>query len=138
VRKRKSLDGMKIDWTFPKWMAWTTLVIATIAAYPLARFASAEILLAALVGAGISICNAFAGYLAVEYAFDRSYTTFLKVVLGGMGIRLACMLGIMLGLILLFHMHAVALTFAILGLYLPFLVLEILYLQRKVLVSKQG
>lgn len=132
------MAGMKIDPTFPKWLAWTTLTAGVIAAYPLVRFASTEILVAAFVGAGISICNAVAGFLAVEYAYDRSYTTFLKVVLGGMGIRLACMLGIMLMLILLFHMHAVALTFAILALYLPFLVLEILYLQRKVIVSKQG
>ena len=129
---------MKIDVTFLKWMAWTTAAAVLLAAYPLARFASGDILGAVIAGAAISVCNSLAGFLAVEYAYGRSYTTFLKVVLGGMGIRLACMLGIMLLLILVFHMHAVALTFAILALYLPFLVLEIAYLQKKVMVSKQG
>jgi hypothetical protein len=129
---------MKIDMTFPKWMGWTMLIALVISVYPLARFAPPEIRSAAIVGGVISVCNALAGFLAVEYAYDRSYTTFLKVVLGGMGIRLACMLGVMLFLILLLQMDAVALTLSILALYLPFLVLEILYLQRKVLVSKQG
>jgi hypothetical protein len=129
---------MKIDVTFLKWMAWTMAAAVLLAAYPLARYASGDILGAVITGAAISVCNSLAGFFAVEYAYGRSYTTFLKVVLGGMGIRLACMLGIMLLLILAFHMHAVALTFAILALYLPFLVLEIAYLQKKVMVSKQG
>jgi hypothetical protein len=129
---------MKVDPTFPKWMAWTTGTVVLIAAYPLARFASGDIMQAVVAGGVISVCNALAGFFALEYAFGRSYTTFLKMVLGGMGVRLACMLGLMLALIVMFHMHAVALTFAILALYLPFLVLEILYLQKKVMVSKEG
>lgn len=129
---------MKVDLTFPKWMAWTVLVVGLLAAYPLARFASPEILAAVVAGAVISVGNSLAGFFAVEYAYHRSYTTFLKVVLGGMGLRLAAMLGLMVMLIFVVHMPAVALTVGILILYLPFLMLEVLYLQRKLIVGKQG
>ena len=48
------------------------------------------------------------------------------------------LLGVMIVLILVFHMHTVALTVSLLGFYLIYLILEILFIQKKVLLRNQG
>jgi len=108
------------------------------AAYPMIRYASDEVLLAAATGAVLSTVNVLAGFLAIQLTFNRSYTTFLKAVLGGMGVRMAGMLGMLLVLILVAHMHAVALTVSVIGYSLIYLVLEIVFLQKMVQVKNQG
>jgi hypothetical protein len=98
--------------------------------YPLMRWGTPEILWAVAAGAVLSTLNAVAGYLMIDYGFQRSYTTFLKMVIGGMGVRLAIMLGAMLGLIMVAHMHTLALTLSLLGFYAVYLGLEVVFIQR--------
>ena len=116
------------------------VLVATVlcAAYPLIRYASDEVLLAAGTGAVMSTLNVLAGFLAIQLTFNKSYTTFLKAVLGGMGVRMGIMLGLLLVLILGVHMHAVALTVSVVGYSLIYLVLEIVFLQKMVQVKNQG
>jgi hypothetical protein len=123
---------------FLRWSMWTLLGVAATVTYPLVRYASPDVITAVLCGAALSILNALAGYLALEYAFDKSYSTFLKFVLGGMGVRLTFLLGVMIVLIVLANVHAVALTVSTVTLYFVFLILEIVYLQHKVVVRKEG
>jgi len=108
------------------------------AAYPLYRYASDEVITAALTGALLSTVNVLAGFLAIQMTLNKSYTTFLKAVLGGMGVRMAGMLGMLLLLILVGHMHAVALTVTVVGYSMVYLVLEIVFLQRMLQVKNQG
>ncbi|MCC6396292.1 MAG: hypothetical protein IT282_04695 [Bacteroidetes bacterium] len=108
------------------------------AAYPMHRYASDEVITAALTGALLSTVNVLAGFLAIQLTLDKSYTTFLKAVLGGMGIRMAGMLGMLLVLILVAHMHAVALTVTVVGYSMVYLVLEIVFLQKMLQVKNQG
>ncbi len=128
---------MKIDARFPRQIALTLLGVSALAAYPLSRYGSPEVIAAAVAGALLSTVNVLLGFLAIEYAFDKSYTVFLKAVLGGMGLRMLCLLGAMIVLILVFHMHTVALTVSLLGFYLIYLFLEILFIQKKVLLRNQ-
>jgi hypothetical protein len=128
----------KIDRRFPLQVGATFCVIAAVAAYPLFRWGSAAVITAAVVGGVMSAANVLAGFLMIEYGFEKSYTTFLKTVLGGMGLRMAFMLGALLILILACHLHAVALTVTVVLFTMIFLVLEIVYLQRKVDVKNQG
>jgi hypothetical protein len=129
---------MKIDVRFPRQIAWTLFGACALAAYPLSRYGSPEVITAAIVGALLSTVNVLLGFLAIEYAFDKSYSVFLKAVLGGMGLRMVLLLGILIVLILVFHLHTVALTISLLSLYLIYLVLEILFIQKKVLLRNQG
>jgi hypothetical protein len=129
---------MKVDRRFPLQLCCTFCVIAAVAAYPVLRYGSAGVLTAALVGSLLSTVNALIGYFMIEYGFEKSYTTFLKAVLGGMGVRMAFMLGALLVLILACHLHAVALTVTVVLFTIVNLVLEIVYLQRKVDVKNQG
>lgn len=129
---------MKIDTRFPVQVATTLLVSGALAAYPLFRFAFADVIVAVLVGAALSTANVMAGFFAIEYAFEKSYTVFLRTVLGTMGIRLVLLLGALAVCIVFFGIHAVALTVSVLVFYLIFLILEVLFIQRKVLVNNQG
>ena len=108
------------------------------AAYPMARYASDDVLVAAATGALLSTANVLVGFLAIQMTFNKSYTTFLKAVLGGMGLRMAGLLGMLLVLILAVHMHAVALTVSVISYSLVYLVLEIVFLQKMVQVKNQG
>ncbi len=128
---------MKIDAHFPRQIVLTLLVVTALAAYPLGRYGSQEVVIAAIIGAVLSTINVLLGFLAIEYAFDKPYTFFLKAVLGGMGLRMAFLLGIMIVLIMVFHLHTVALTVSLLSLYVIYLVLEILFLQKKMLLRNQ-
>jgi len=114
------------------------VVVALIAAWPLQRYASGEVVVAVVTGAVLSTVNVLAGFLAIQLTFRGSYTRFLKVVLGGMGIRMAIMLGMLLVLILVAHMHAVALTVALVGYSMIYLILEIFALQTMMEVKNQG
>jgi hypothetical protein len=113
------------------------LVAAVLAAYPLIRIGSGGVVLAVCVGALLSTVNVLAGFLTIEYSFEKSYTVFLKAVLGGMGMRMAVMLGFMLLLILVVRLETVPFIISLLGFYVVYLVLEILYLQKKVAVKNR-
>jgi hypothetical protein len=129
---------MRIDRRFPLQVGAALLVMALVAAYPLLRYGTEAVIFAVLAGTALSTVNVLAGFLTIEYSFDRSYTTFLKAVLGGMGIRMALMLGALLVCILGFRLHTLAVTIGMMVPYSVFLVLEILFLQKKVQVKHQG
>jgi len=126
-----------IDWAFPRRVALVVLTVAAVAAYPLLRLNNPEIFVAALAGTALSTLNVLAGFLTIEIAFGKSYTSFLKAVLGGMGLRMLLLLGALTLLVTVYHLHTVALTVSLLGFYVVYLVLEILYLQKKVVVKNR-
>ena len=128
---------MIIDWGFPRRVATVVCIAAAVLAYPLLRLQNADILLASAAGCALSTFNALAGFVTIEIAFGKSYTAFLKAVLGGMGLRMLLMLGVLTLLITVYHLHTVALTVSLLGFYVIYLVLEILYLQKKVVVKNR-
>jgi hypothetical protein len=105
--------------------------------YPLMHWGSPEIVIAAATGAALSTLNVIAGFLMIEYGFQRSYTTFVKAVIGGMGIRLAVLLGSLVALILVAHMHTVALTVSMLAFYAVYLVLEVVFIQHLFTTKQQ-
>jgi len=127
---------VKVDVGFPRRILAVLCVTGALLAYPL-LLGSREIATAAVVGALLSTANVLLGYLAIEYSFEKSYTTFMKMVLGGMVARMLLTLGIMVVLIVVLHMHAVALTVSLLGFYLIYLVMEVLYVQKKILVRNR-
>lgn len=94
-------------------------------------FAGDEAIMPAVVAGGVlSALNAIAGFVAIERSLGKSTTAFLKAVLGGMGVRLAAMLIIVVGLITMAGMHRIALVVSVLSFYAVFLILELLHVQR--------
>jgi hypothetical protein len=123
---------------FPAQVAAVLVCALLFLAYPLMALSSEEVRVAVAAGAALSTVNVLLGYLAIRYSFDRSHTTFLKAVLGGMGLRLLFMLGAFIALIMGFGLHPVALTVSLLGFYAVFMVLEIVYIQRRMTVRNRG
>jgi hypothetical protein len=126
------MSGMKIDKAFPKQILVALGVGMGLAAYPLVRFGSRDVVVASVVGALLSTANVLLGYLAIEYSLDKSYTTFIKTVIGGMGIRIVGLVGVLLILVKLFGLHLLALTISLLGFYIIYLVLEVLFIQKRI------
>ncbi len=126
---------MKIDTRFPLQVGLTLAGAVALGAYPLLKYGSAEVVRGVILGAVLSTVNVLLGFLAIEFSFDKSYTVFVRTVLGGMGVRLVLMLGLLALLVGAFQVHAIALTFSLLGFYLVFLLLEVLFIQRKVMLK---
>ena len=126
---------MKIDTRFPFQVGIILVGAVALGAYPLVKFGSTEVILGVILGATLSTVNVLLGYLAIEFSFDKSYTVFVRTVLGGMGVRLILMLALLALLVSTFQVHAMALTFSLLGFYVVYLLLEVLFIQRKVMVK---
>jgi hypothetical protein len=91
-----------------------------------------------IYGGLIATCNVLVGYAAVEYSFDKPASTFLKVVLGGMAVRILVVGAIIALLIEFAHVHVGGLVGSLGVCYTVFLVIEILFIQRKVSVRQQS
>lgn len=131
---------MKIDKRFPVEIA-VTFVVGLAIGFGLMKLMqadSAEIASAVIIGAVLSTVNVMAGFLAIEYTLGKSHTTFLKAVLGGMGVRMAGMLGVIALLIKFGGVHVVGLVISVLSFYGVYLVLEIFYIQKRVSHKNQN
>jgi hypothetical protein len=124
--------------SFPKQVFLTGGSICALSAYPLAAYASGEVQKAALAGGIIATLNILAGYAAITYSVGRSMNTFMKFVLGGMGLRLAAMTGLLVVLVGVFGFHAAALVASLGVFYLAYLVLEIVFIQQKLGARQDG
>jgi len=87
-------------------------------------------------GAALSLMNFLLGFLAIEYSYERSHTTFLKVVLGGMIVRLLAMTAAVVVLIKVCEFDALVLMLTLLGYYVVNLMFEVVFLQKKVSLKK--
>jgi hypothetical protein len=128
---------MRVEVNFPTQVLIVLGLGGAIGAYPLWKLGSADVALSVLAGALLSTTNVLLGYLAIEYSFNKSYSVFLKAVLGGMGVRMMFMLGTLLILIKVFGFHVVGLVVSLLGFYAIFLVLEVLFIQKKLTTKNQ-
>jgi len=63
---------MRIDRRFPLRVGAALLIMALVAAYPLLRYGTEPVMFAVLAGTALSTVNVLAGFLTIEYAFDRS------------------------------------------------------------------
>jgi hypothetical protein len=124
--------------SFPAQVMLALAVAAVLLVYPLAAHASSAVTGGVAAGALLSTINVLIGYRAIEYARDKSSTTFLKVVLGGMGLRMGALLALLAFLITVGGLHALALTASLLGFYAVYLVLEVLYIHKRFSTRQQG
>jgi hypothetical protein len=127
---------VKIDWSFLRLVIFCFAGAALLTFYPISEFATAEVIQGIIAGGVMSLINLLLGYAAIEISYERSHTTFLKYVLGGMGVRLMFMWGVLLVLIRLYHFHSASLMLSLLFFYVMNLVLEIFYLQKRVSSKK--
>jgi hypothetical protein len=124
---------VKIEKKFPFQVLLTLLAGLAIAVALIAITGTREMMIAVFVGAALSTLNVLAGFLAIEYTHGKSPQVFLGVVLGGMGVRMALTLGLLIVLIKAAGIHANALVVSVLSFYIVFLALELMYIQKRFL-----
>ncbi len=127
---------MKVDWSFPKRVLLTLAVITLFGAYPLITYGTPEVIAGVAAGCIISILNVLLGYFSIEYAYDKPNNTFMKAVLGGMGIRLVASLTAVLVLIEVFDFHILSLVSSLLIFYFIFMLYEIMFYNKKLSLRK--
>jgi hypothetical protein len=127
---------VKIDWSFLRLVLLCFACAAVLTYYPISEFATEEVIHSIIAGGIMSLINLLLGYFAIEVSFERSHTTFLKYVLGGMVARLILMWAAFLILIKVFGFHAASLMMTLLFFYVMNLGLEIYYLQKRVSTKK--
>jgi hypothetical protein len=135
-RINEQRTSVKIDWSFLRLVLICFACAAVLTYYPVSEFASAEIIHGIVAGGVMSLINLLLGYIAIEISYERSHTTFLKYVLGGMVVRLMLMWGVLLVLIQWYNFHSASLMLSLLFFYILNLVLEIFYLQKRVSSKK--
>lgn len=123
---------MKIDRSFGKIVLGVFGLVALVSWYPLATYGTPGVVTAFFASAAVSLVHLVSGCWAIEYSFDKPPTTFLKVVLGSMGIRLVLMSGIFALLVKVCELPPLPLVLSLLLFYAVNLGLEIYYLQKKV------
>jgi hypothetical protein len=126
----------KIDWTFIRLVLLCYATLIMLACYPVSEFATVPIVKGIAVGVGMSLVNIVLGYAFIEASFGKSHTTFLTYVLGGMVVRLLLMWGALIIFLCEFSFHTASLMITLLLFYVVNLVLEILYLQKRVEIKR--
>lgn len=119
------------DFRFLKQIVATLLVVVGLGSYPLFHYAGDEVITGVLSGVAMSLLNVLMGYGAMEYSFNKSYTKFTQIVLGGIVVRLFVMAGLLIMLIALVKVHSIALISSLFVMYIIFLTLEVLYIHNK-------
>jgi hypothetical protein len=123
---------VKVDWGFLKLVGLVFLGVAIFVVVPLAIYTDREIVRSVVAGGLASLFHLLLGYLFIEYGFEKSNTTFLKVILGGTLARMFLLVGIVLLLVRVYQFQTVSLMVSLLLFYVLNLLLEIHLLQKKV------
>lgn len=123
---------VKVDWGFLKLVGFVFLGVAILVVVPLSMYTDHELVRSVIAGGLASLFHLLLGYLFIEYGFEKSNTTFLKVILGGTLLRMFVLVGIVFLLVRVYQFHTVSLMVSLLLFYVLNLVLEIHLLQKKV------
>jgi hypothetical protein len=123
---------VKVDWGFLKLVALVFMGVALLVVVPLSIYTDRELVRSVVAGGLASLFHLLLGYLFIEYGFDKSNTTFLKVILGGTLVRMFLLVGIVLLLVRVYQFQTVPLMVSLLLFYVLNLLLEIHLLQKKV------
>ena len=129
---------MKADWRFLRLVLSLYAGISVVGYVGLSQYASHDVLRSAIAADLMSFLHLMVGYGAVEFSFDKSNITFLKIVLGGIGLRLFLLASVFLILLRWYGFDPLSLTLSLFFFYVLNLVLEIYLLENRVSVKKQS
>jgi hypothetical protein len=127
---------VKIDWSFLKLVFSCVLGVVVLVVLPLSVFSSKEIVQSVVASGLASLVHLLLGYLFIEFGFDKSNTTFLKIILVGTFVRMTLLVGIVFVLVRFFQFHTMSLMISLLLFFALNLGLEIHLLQKKVALKR--
>ena len=127
---------MKIDWSFMRLVLYSTMGVILLVIFPLALFSSPEVVKSVVASGVACLFHLLVGYALIELGFDKSNTTFLKIILGGTLLRMIVLVGIVFVLVRVYQYHTLSLMISFLLYYVLNLILEIHLLQKKVALKQ--
>ncbi len=127
---------MKIDWSFLKLVLYCVLGVVVLVVLPLSIYSRKEIVQSVVAGGLASLIHLLLGYLFIEFGFDKSNTTFLKIILGGTFFRMLLLVSVVFVLLRVYQFHAMSLMISFLLFFVLNLALEIHLLQKKVALKR--
>jgi L-asparagine transporter-like permease len=127
---------VKIDWAFLRLVAYCVLGVVLLVVLPLSVYSNTEILQSVVASGVVSFLHLLLGYACIEFGFEKSNTTFLKIILGGTFIRMVLLVGIVFVLIRVYRFDTSSLMISFLLFFVLNLVLEIHLLQKKVALKR--
>ena len=122
----------KFDLTFLKQIFLVLIVVGGLGSYPLLKYASDRVMEGVTAGVLLSVVNVLLGYVVIQFSLNRSYTTFIQIVLGGIAVRLFVMVGLLLVCVGLLKFHPVSVVGSLFIMYVIFLTIEVLYIHKKI------
>jgi len=123
---------VKIDWAFLKLVLLCYVGAVVLVVVPLFMFTDKDVAQSVCASSVLSFAHLLAGYIIIEFGFDKPNTLFLKVILGGTALRLLLLVATVFILIRAFQFHTLSLMLSMLFYYVMNLVLEVHILQKKV------
>ena len=118
---------------FPLQIILSVIFTFFVAIYPLTHYFAYEVLISVLLGCAVSLTNVFIGYWLIMYSFDKPNRIFFQSVLGGLGLRLL-LIGLSIFLLIkFFNINMFGLVVSLFFYYFLFLILEIIFLNKKLL-----
>lgn len=91
-----------------------------------------------IAGVAVAGANGLAAWLLIRWAFEKDNQVFVLAVLGGMGVRLALVVAISVGVFKFTQLPAGAYLGGLIAAFLVFQVLEIALLLRRRAGERQG
>ena len=127
---------MKIDWAFLRLVGYCFFGVALLIVLPLSLFTDPSLVRSVVASGVASLIHLLLGYVFIEFGFEKSNTTFLKVILGGTLVRMLLLIGVVLLLIRVYQFPPMSLMISLLLFYVLNLVLELHLLQKKVALKR--
>ncbi len=127
---------MKIDWAFLRLVAYCALGVVILVVLPLSVYSSKEIFQSVVASGIASLLHLLLGYVCIEVGFEKSNTTFLKIILGGTFVRMGLLVGIVFILVRVYQFDTTSLMISFLMFFVLNLALEIHLLQKKVALKR--
>jgi hypothetical protein len=125
-------DERKFDLTLLKQIAVVLIIVGAAGTYPLQQYASEQVTQGVMAGVGLSVVNILMGFVVIQFSLNRSYTTFIQIVLGGIALRLFVMVALLLLFVGLLKFHSISLVGSLFVMYVIFLTLEVIYIHKKI------
>jgi len=118
---------------FPLQIIILFFITFLLAIYLLSYYFTTEVLISVFLGSLISIVNVFIGYALIVYSIDKPNKVFFKAVLGGMVLRMFFIGIILVCLIKILSINIYGLVISLFFYYFLFLIMEVMFLNRRLL-----
>ncbi|MFA5834609.1 MAG: hypothetical protein WDA22_14110 [Bacteroidota bacterium] len=124
--------AIKFDLKFLVQIFAVLVLVGGLGYYPLMKFGSEQVIVGVVAGVVLSLVNVLIGYIVIQFSLNKSYTTFIQIVLGGIVLRLFVMVGLLLICVGLLKLHSISVVGSLFVMYIIFLTMEVLYIHKKV------